>query len=208
MTYKSIGIIVVLSALIAGCGNPTVRTESTLSQNGYLVKPYTVAGGQKVLLKVSKRGAVPAEDAKIRITAAAVLVGSLRENEPVLVWSFGLTSKTADKISKITVENVFPDDPAALLVMDEQPKFRYGDKSNNGYWIGRAEKGDPKDIPWLRSKGISEFVFRFTVFFEDGTQSTLYQLCLFSDDHKQFFINAAENVRKKDSANNFSKSKP
>ena len=72
--------------------------------------PFKIAGGKTINVKISDQGAVSAENEKIKITATAVLVGPSRESKamPALIWSFGLTSKTNDEISKITVENVFP----------------------------------------------------------------------------------------------------
>jgi len=155
--------------------------------------PFKIAGGKSINLKVTDRGALPAEDAKIQITAAAVIIGPSKENKkvPVVIWSFGLQAKTSDEIEKITVENVFPSDPAALLISDAQPKLK------NGAWIGQIENGDPNGAanPWLKSKKLSAFVFKFNVYFKDGSETTLYQLSAFSEADKEFFLKHAEQLR-------------
>ena len=154
--------------------------------------PFKIAGGKTVNVIISDQGAVAAENEKVKITATAVLVGPSRENKaiPELVWSFGFTSKTNDEISKITVENVFPSDPAVLLVTDNQPKLK------NSAWIGQIENGDPRgnNNAWLKATKLSAFVFKFSVTFKDGEETTLYQLSIFSEDDKRFFLQAAEQV--------------
>ena len=155
--------------------------------------PFKIAGGKTIKVKISDQGAVSAENEKIKITATAVLVGPSRESKkiPALIWSFGLTSKTNDEISKITVENVFPSDPAVLLVTDNQPKLK------SGAWIGQHENGDPSGNTnaWLETKKLSAFIFKFTVTFKGGEESTLYQLSIFSEDDKQFFLQHADQLR-------------
>jgi hypothetical protein len=157
--------------------------------------PFKIAGGKTINVKISDQGAVSAENEKIKITATAVLVGPSRESKaiPALIWSFGLTSKTKEEISKITVENVFPSDPAALLVTDNQPKLK------DGAWIGQVVNGEPEsnNNAWLKTKKFSAFVFRFSVTFVGGEETTLYQLSAFSEDDKQFFLQAAEQLRKR-----------
>lgn len=159
--------------------------------------PIKIAGGKTITVKTSDRGPIPAENEKIKITATAVLVGPSRENKaiPALVWSFGLASKVSGEISKITVENVFPSDPAALLVTDNQPNLK------NGAWIGQIENGDPSGNHnlWLKTKKLSAFVFKFSVTFQGGEETTLYQLSMFSEDDKQFFLQAAEQLRTRSS---------
>jgi len=155
--------------------------------------PFKIAGGKTINVKISDQGAVSAENEKIKITATMVIVGPSHESKkiPALIWSFGLTSKTKEEISKITVENVFPSDPAALLVADNQPKLKNGD------WIGQIVNGQAvsNDNAWLKTKKLSAFVFKFSVTFKGGEESTLYQLSAFSEDDKQFFLRAAEQVR-------------
>lgn len=155
--------------------------------------PFKIAGSKTISVKISDQGAVSAENEKIKITATIVMVGPSRESNktPALIWSFGLKSKTNDDISKITVENVFPSDPAALLYTDNQPKLKNGD------WIGQIENGDPNGSynPWLKSKKLSAFVFKFTVYFKDGSDTTLYQLSVFSEADKEFFLQHAEQLR-------------
>jgi hypothetical protein len=157
--------------------------------------PFKIAGGKTINVKISDQGAVSAENEKIKITATAVLVGPSRESKaiPALIWSFGLTSKTKEEISKITVENVFPSDPAALLVTDNQPKLR------DGAWIGQVVNGEPEsnNNAWLKTKKLSAFVFKFSVTFVGGEETTLYQLSAFNEDDKQFFLQAAEQLRKR-----------
>lgn len=159
--------------------------------------PFKIAGGKTINVKISDQGAVSAENEKIKITATAVLVGPSRESKamPALIWSFGLASKTNDEISKITVENVFPNDPAALLVTDNQPKLK------NGAWIGQIENGDPRGNfnVWLKTKKLSVFIFKFSITFKGGEETTLYQLSIFSEDDKQFFLQAAEQLTMRNS---------
>jgi hypothetical protein len=156
--------------------------------------PFQIAGGKSIKVKISDQGAVPAENEKIKITAAAVLIGPSRENKkiPALVWSFGFASKTNDEISKVTVENVFPSNPAVLLVADNQPKLK------NGAWIGQIENGEPEsnNNAWLKTKKLSAFVFKFTVTFSSGEETTLYQLSTFNEGDKQFFLQHAEQFRR------------
>lgn len=151
--------------------------------------PMKIAGGETVKVKAGPRGPKPAEDARIKITGAAILIAPPDEigDTPSLLWSFSLQAKTRDEITRITVENVFPTDPAAILVDDSAPSLR------DGMWINSWNNGDPmgKQNGWLQQKGLAPFVFRFTVHFKDGTHSVLHQLATFGDDDKRFFLNAA-----------------
>jgi hypothetical protein len=155
--------------------------------------PFKIAGGKTINVKISDQGAVSAENEKIQITATAVIVGPSRESKkiPALIWSFGLTSKTKEEITRITVENVFPSDPAALLVADDKPKLK------DGAWIGQIENGEPEsnNNAWLKTKKLSAFVFKFSVTFLGGEESTLYQLSAFSENDKLFFLRVAEQLR-------------
>lgn len=164
------------------CQSPTVHEV-----------PFKIAGGKTITVKITDQGALPAEDEKIRITAAAVIVGPSKEDKtaPALIWSFGLNAKTNDEISKITVESVFPSDSAVLLHTDSQPKLRNGD------WIGQIENGDPNgsNNRWLKSKKLSAFVYKFTVYFKDGSETALYQLSAFSEADKEFFLQHAEQLK-------------
>jgi hypothetical protein len=163
-------------------------------QNGAVLEfPMKIAGGKTVPVKITDQGPVSAENDKIAITATAVFIAPsiVSNNIPALIWSFGLKAKTADEIKKITVENVFPSDPAVLLHTDNQPRL------NNRNWIGQIENGDP-DGPnnlWLKAEKIAAFVFKFTVYFKDGTDTTLYQLSVFSEADKSFFLKHAEHLR-------------
>lgn len=151
--------------------------------------PMKIAGGETVKVKAGPRGPKPAEDARIKITGAAILIAPPDEigDSPSLLWSFSLQAKTRDEITRITVENVFPTDPAAILVDDSTPRLR------DGMWINQWNNGDPmgKQNGWLQQKGLTPFVFRFTIHFKDGTQSVLHQLATFGDNDKRFFLNAA-----------------
>ncbi len=151
--------------------------------------PVKIAGGETVKVKAGPRGPKPAEDARIKITGAAIIISPPDEigDTPSLVWSFSLDAKTQDAITRITVENVLPVDPAAVLIDDHAPHL------NDGMWINHWNNGDPmgKQNGWLQQKGLAPFVFRFTIHFKDGTQSVLHQLATFGDNDKRFFLNAA-----------------
>lgn len=155
--------------------------------------PIKIAGGKTISVKVTPRGAVPAENEKVRITVAAVLIQAPQAigDTGSLIWSFGLQTKTPDEITRITVENVFPSDPAVQLHTDENPRLKDGD------WIGQLNNGDPdgEQNGWLRAKGPTSFVFKFTVRYKDGTETSLHQLSMFNDNAKQFFQNHLDRFR-------------
>lgn len=178
-----------LFLLIALLGAPMLATAETREIQEV---PFRIAGGQKVMVKISKNGAVPAENDKVAITAAAVLISPPgADGIRSLVWSFGLTAKTRDEIARITVENVFPSDPAVVLRTDEAPSL------NNGMWIGQLDNGDPngEQNGWLRAKGLAGFVFKFTVAYKDGTETVLHQLALFGENDKEYFRQHAASVQ-------------
>ena len=156
--------------------------------------PFKIAGGKIIKLKITDQGALPAENEKIKITTAAVLVGPSGKDKmsPALIWSYGLAVKTTDDISKITIEDVFPNNPAVLILTDNMPKIE------NGNWIGQVHNGDANgsNNAWLKTKKLSVFVFKFTVYFKDGSNSVLYQLSAFNEEDKKFFLERANMLQK------------
>jgi hypothetical protein len=151
-----------------------------------------IAGGQKILAKISAGGPMPAEDARIKIEVAGMIVGPhpRESNDPHLFWSFAFRNKTGQNVVSVTVADV-THDPITTLVSDDQPKLQ------NTSWIGR---GDPiavtkEALPWVYDSRATMKVFRFTVRYADDQESVVHQLAMYPVGAKQAIRAQAERLR-------------
>ena len=147
--------------------------------------PFKIAGVGWMDLRVSTAGALPAEDRKVRIEVAGILVSPSKE-EPKranLLWTFGFTNKGMKAVESVRVEEVSPTEVAITRVDDASPEFK------DGYWIGNSVPTEAtRDTqPWLYAEGPSNFVFRFSVKEPGKEPRVLYQVAAFSQEAKEYF---------------------
>ena len=151
-----------------------------------------IAGGQKIEARISRGGPVPAEDLRIKIEVAGMLVGpsSTNSREPELVWNFSFRNKTDHNVLAVIVDDV-TFDPMKTLVSDLEPVLR------NDVWRGFAEPivVAKEALPWVYDSGPTMKVFRFTVRYDDDQRSVLYQLAMFQPLAKEQIRERASMVR-------------
>ncbi|HEY1268775.1 MAG TPA: hypothetical protein VGH16_16080 [Candidatus Binatia bacterium] len=151
-----------------------------------------IAGGQKITANISRGGPVPAEDLRIKIEIAGIIVGPSRTNsrEPELVWNFSFRNKTNHNVLAVIVDDV-TFDPIKTLVGDLEPVAR------DNVWRGFAEPiaVTKESLPWLFDSGPTMKVFRFTVRYDDDQRSILHQLGMYSAGGKEALLEAAALVR-------------
>lgn len=151
-----------------------------------------IAGGQKIAATISRGGPVPAEDLRIKIEYAGMLVGPSRTNsrEPELVWNFSFRIKTNHNVLAVIVDDV-TFDPVKTLVGDLEPALR------QNVWSGRAEPIaiTKETLPWVYDDRATMKVFRFTVRYDDDQRSILHQLAMFRAAAKEVIRDKAANVR-------------
>ncbi|HKA33250.1 MAG TPA: hypothetical protein VKH64_08565 [Candidatus Binatia bacterium] len=151
-----------------------------------------IAGGQKIVANISRGGPVPAEDLRIKIEYAGMLVGPSRANsrEPELIWNFSFRSKTNHNVLAVIVDDV-TSDPVKTIVGDLEPVLR------KDSWSGFAEPivVTKEALPWVFDSGPTMKVFRFTVRYDDDQRSILHQLAMFSAAAKEQIRERAALVR-------------
>lgn len=132
---------------------------------------------------------VPAADGRIKVEVAGLATG-VDPKDPArrtLFWMFSFTQKSGPKVERVVVEEIYPKKPARLVLTDGAP-----DLKANG-WSGRADGGliGESSTPWLFEAKDSAFLFRFTILFEGGAKSVLYQLSMFPAQAKTYLIRPA-----------------
>jgi hypothetical protein len=150
-----------------------------------------IAEGKTILATVDDRGPFPAEDARVKIEVAGILV-RFREDrkEPQLVWNFSFRTKASQLVSGVKVDDV-TEDPVAGLVSDGRPTLK------ENLWSGTAQPVPiSKDtIPWLYDSKPMIKVFRFTVQYQDGSQAVLHQLAWYPASFKETVRAHADKLR-------------
>ena len=146
--------------------------------------PFAIAGGTTVVLPMTDAGAIPAEDGKVKIEVAGLIINPSKENSKlaVLTWTFGLTAKSKN-IESISVAEVAPTESEIVLVNDQIPKLA------KKYWIGSTPPVvvTHETVPWLFVDDTSTFVFRFTINERGKAPRVLYQPTSFSGETKAYF---------------------
>lgn len=183
-------ILLVFLALLAG-------SASAASYAGYQVveAPFPIVGGEIVTVGLTERGAVPVENDKIKIEAAGFTVQASKSTPggATLTWIFALTSKTAQKVEQVSVEEVFTGETAVMYLQDKSPRL-----SKEGMWSMLAAPVDitPETPAWLYAGGKpSVFIFKFTVIIPGEPTQVLYQLSSFSTPTKELFVRKIQNIR-------------
>jgi hypothetical protein len=164
--------------------------------------PFRIAGGKYIRLPVTDAGSVPAENRKVRIDEAGILMSAASDDpdwqfgvtdsdEPRLAWKFGFTAKSLRNLEYVKVHEVAPSDDAVSLVADLNPVL------TDGYWSSKVA-GVPigtQTTPWLYKRKASIFVFRFTIKERNRKPFVLYQPAWFSAEAKALLRSRAEQAQ-------------
>ena len=178
------------SMLIVCFGACVILAQTTVAQPTKTVQ-LRIAGGKTISATVADGGPLPAEDARLKIEVAGILV-RFREDrkEPQLVWNFSFRAKVGQPVSAVNVDDV-TEDPVSSLVSDSRPTLQ------DSVWRGFAQPiGITKEmIPWLYDSKPLVKVFRFTVRYEDDSESTLHQLAWYPASFKEAVRAHADKLR-------------
>ena len=145
-----------------------------------------IFGNRTISVGMKNGMPIPAEDKFIKIRVAG-LGTSPDKNNPTkraVFWIYGFTQKQGPKITEVKIEEVFVDKADRLVTTDAAPTLKKSEWSahTDAVLIGEST------TPWLYEKNHSVFIFRFTVQFEGGTQSVLYQASAFPTHAKSYLI--------------------
>jgi hypothetical protein len=154
-----------LAALLGGCAT------------GSSLRTFTVAGGQTIELPIAPGGALPTENADVKIEVTGFV---LKSQEREIVYTFGFTEKKRETPRSVRVEDV-TGPTAELLVEDKSPQL-----DAHGYWKGSAtprKRGDA-GLSWLNEAGDTTKVFRFTIVTADERELVMHQASVWSGDSK------------------------
>ena len=165
MTFsRSLGFLV--PALLAGCS----ITHSTLM--------VPTADGRTAAFAFDKNGAVPAENADIKIEKAVFDVDSKAKGGKYI---FAFREKRGGIPVRVKVEDV-TEAPIATWVADSHPQLI------KGVWQWTCPPIDLEDktLGWLHTIDPSIRVYRFTIVNQDGNTLMLDDASTYSSDVKEF----------------------
>ena len=146
-----------------------------------------IAGGGSIFLPVTDAGPIPAENEAFRIETAGLAVqpSDADRSRRTVKWGFSLTAKSAQRLQRVVVEQVFPNETVERLIDDQVPVLR------NHNWFGSPTIGpNSSSTSWLFTEGTSFFVFRFTITAPQQSPVILYQGAAFSPQVKEALRNA------------------
>ena len=154
-----------------------------------------IYGDRKVSVTIQNGMPVPAEDKFIKIQAAGLMMSKDKTDpsKQIYHWAFGLSSKTDRVIKSIRIDELSKNKPDRPVIEDLKPQFK--DK----YWSNQTD-GRPTDeatAPWLHDKKNSQFLYKFTIDFENGDPSTLVQMAVISNMAKIVLLMPVPNKPKK-----------
>lgn len=188
MIRKTIVFAFVLLSCVA-CTSSTPRTHMGFE---VIDMPFTIAGGETILLPVTDAGPVPAEDENYKIEFAGFFVGPSKseESRAELVWGFGVSNKSNIGVASIIVEEVSPSDTAKTVLTVEAPEF------TSGVWLGKTDPvpANRESTPWLFKPKASIYVYRFIIRSTKGTEVTLLQPAWFSTEAKASHLKKIEKM--------------
>jgi hypothetical protein len=177
-------------SLYACCAVALVLTATAFAQQKKTIQ-VRVAEGKTISAVVDDQGPFPAEDARVKIEVAGILVMLEKERkEPQLVWNFSFRSKVNQSISGVKVDDVTKD-PVASLVTDGHPVLK------ESVWRGTAPPIaiNKQMTPWLYDSKPEIRVFRFTVRYQDESEIILHQLAFYPVSAKETVRTHAEKLR-------------
>ena len=171
-------------------GSGVILAATTFGQQTKTLQ-LRIAGGKTISATVDDRGPFPAEDARVKIEVAGILV-RFREDrkEPQLVWNFSFRAKVREPVTAVKVDDV-TEDPVGGLVSDSQPTLK------EDVWRGTAQPIpiSKETIPWLYDSKPMVKVFRFTVRYQDDSEAILHQLAWYPASFKETVRGHADKLR-------------
>lgn len=135
---------------------------------------------------------MPAEDERVQIKIAGMLIGPTSENnrDPGLIWNFSFRNKWRRQPIAVTVDDV-TFDPIVTVLSDDKPALSKDTWSQTARPIPITKEA----LPWVFDSRPSMKVFRFTVRYADDESSIVHQLALYSASAKQAIRSHADKIR-------------
>jgi hypothetical protein len=132
------------------------------------IRNYTISGGKVVQLPVAPGGALPSENADVKIEVTGFMLDAAKSE---LIYGFGFNEKKNQIPKKVVVDDVTGPYPVTL-VTDDTPEL-----GANGYWKGSSspKKAGDQNLDWVLVGGNTEKVFQFTITTADNRVMTIYQ---------------------------------
>jgi len=164
MTYfRSLGFLSL--ALLAGCS----LTHSTVK--------VATAGGGTAVFAFNKNGAIPAENADVKIEKAVFDIDSTAKGGKYI---FAFRERRGGIPVRVKVEDV-TEDPIVTWVEDDHPHLVKGVWQSNCPPINLEDK----TLGWLYTIDPSIRVYRFTIVNQDGATTVLNNASTYSEDVKE-----------------------
>lgn len=139
-----------------------------------------IAGGETIEIEVLDGVPLPAQDERARIEVAGWTRVKGEFGEVLIADSVAVSFQGNAIPTWIRVEDV-TSDPVILVLDDSNPTVE------DGVWRAAARRTQVEEAAELSRPGDEASVFRFTIGFEDGARTILYQARILSAAAKQLF---------------------
>ena len=125
-----------------------------------------IAGGERILVDMSRRGLVGEEDKDVK-----VIVAEFRSNpkEKKGLYSFVLAFKTSAKPSSVKIEDV-SENRASTMVDDSNPQV----KGKLWFWASAPMTAEDAELRWINEIDESFRVYRISIVLDNGRQVSIY----------------------------------
>jgi hypothetical protein len=131
-----------------------------------------IAGGERLLVDLSRHGVVGEEDKDVK-----VIMAELRPNakEKKALYSMVLEFKTSPRPRSVKIEDV-SENPSSVMIDDANPKV-------NGklwFWASAPKTADAPELQWIKEIDESFRVYRISVALDNGRQVSFYHVVFYT----------------------------
>lgn len=156
------------------------RVSTSPPASGPSTVSLPIAGGEIIEIEVLDGMPLPAQDERAKVEVAGWIRTKGEFGETLVADSLAVSFEGDALPSWIRVEDVTTD-PAMLLLDDPDPTVE------GGAWRAAARKIPVEDAEAFSRPGDEASVLRFTIAFEDGSRTILYQARILSAAAKEVF---------------------
>ena len=155
--HFSIGLLLVASLFLAGCGTSDV-----------VVRPVFIAGGKLVGIPFGPHGPMPGKADGYLVEYAATVPGAVATQ---LIYKFAFVAPPATSLKHVVVDDI-SDEQSGTLIDDQNPWLE------ENRWHAETRPYEVKDplLAWAFTVTPSLRVYRFTITDAAGKQTILYQV--------------------------------
>ena len=131
-----------------------------------------IAGGERILVDMSRRGLVGEEDKDVK-----VIVAELRANpkEKKALYSIVLEFKATARPRSVKIEDV-SENTASIMIDDADPKV----SGKLWFWTGAPMSADAPQLHWINEIDESFRIYRVSVALDNGRQVSFHHVMFYT----------------------------